>query len=218
MLYSRDNKKDIDELKKKLDIPLDKKVILYAPTWRMRNDFEMMIDLKSFKESLSDDYVLILRMHHFAGKGLNLDNNDFVYDFSKYNSMEELYLVSDILVTDYSSAMFDYAILDRPIILFTYDMDEYVNSIRGIYFDLEDNKPGPICYTSKELEDIILNIDEYDKEYESYRKKFQDKFNQYEYENSSELIFDKVFKANKTNAFSELYNKLVLKIKSPNIK
>lgn len=212
ILYSKDNEKDIRELKQKLNIPLDKKVILYAPTWRLRNTFDLMIDLKSFKENLSDEYVLLLRMHHFAGKGLDeLENNGFVYDFSKYGSMEELYLVSDILITDYSSAMFDYAILDRPIILFTYDKDEYIDSIRGIYFDLEEYKPGPIVYTYKELEDILINIEEIDEEYKKYRHKFQEKFNQFECGNSSEKIFKEVFKNDEGNHISGLFNRFALK-------
>ena len=213
ILYSKDNQKDINELKQKLNLPLDKKVILYAPTWRLRNNFDLMIDLKSFKENLSDEYVLLLRMHHFAGKGLSeFENNDFVYDFSKYGSMEELYLVSDILITDYSSAMFDYAILDRPIILFTYDMDEYINSIRGIYFDLEEYKPGPIVYDYKELENTLINIDKIDEEYKQYRHKFQEKFNQYECGNSSEKIFNEVFKNNGGNYILGLFNQFVLRL------
>ena len=213
ILYSRDNEKDIIELKQKLGLPLDKKVILYAPTWRLKNKFELMIDLKSFKENLSDEYVLLLRMHHFARKSISeLENSDFIYDFSKYGSMEELYLVSDILITDYSSAMFDYAILNRPIILFTYDMEEYINSIRGTYFDLEEYKPGPIVSTYKELEDTIVNIDKIHEEYKPYMHKFQEKFHQYECENSSEKIFNEVIKNNDENSISGLFNRFLLKV------
>ena len=213
ILYSKDNPDEINKIKEKLGLPLDKKVILYAPTWRMRNDFDLMLDLKSFKKSLSDEYVLVLRMHHFAGSQLDqLESDDFVYDLSRYRSMEELYLVSDILITDYSSAMFDYAILDRPIILFTYDMDEYVNSIRGTYFDLEEYKPGPILYTSKEVENAIINMDEIEEEYKEDRHKFQKKFNQYESANSSELIFNKAFKNDDGNKVKENLNKIYSKI------
>ena len=107
---------------------------------------------------------------------------------------EDLYLVSDILITDYSSLMFDYAILDRPIILFTYDMEEYKDKLRGMYIDIRDNKPGPILYTSKEVEDAIVNIDETEKEYKKFRDAFREKFDQYECGNSSEKIFNIMFK------------------------
>ena len=213
ILFSKNNKKDIDNIKMKLNLPLDKKVILYAPTWRLKNKFELMIDLKSFKESLSDEYVLILRMHHYANNPLDyLENDDFVHDFSMYNSIEELYLISDILITDYSSAMFDYAILDRPIILFTYDLENYVKNIRGIYFDLEKNKPGPLLYTSHDVENAIINIDQIEEEYKPFRRKFQEKFNQYECENSSEQIFNEMVKGQKTNkiinSLQNVYSKI----------
>lgn len=213
ILYSRNNENDINELKEKLGLPLDKKVILYAPTWRLRDKFDLEIDLKSFKKSLSDDYVLILRTHHFTGSGSNqFDNDDFVYDFSEYNSMEELYLVSDILISDYSSAMFDYAILDRPIILFAYDLEDYTKNIRGIYLDLEEIKPGPVLYTSKDVENAIINIDQIEEEYNSFRKKFQERFNQYECENSSEKVFNVMTKDQKTNKFvnsiQDIYSKI----------
>jgi len=178
-----------------------------------KNDFELMLDLNSFKKSLSDEYVLVLRMHHLAGNKLNqLENDDFIFDLSEYGSMEELYLVSDILITDYSSAMFDYAILDRPILLFTYDMEEYINSIRGTYFDLEKYNPGPILYTSKDVENAIINIEHIEKKYKENRHEFQEKFNQYESGKSSELIFNKVFKNNKNNLIKESFNKIVSKI------
>jgi len=213
ILYSKDNPDELNKLKQKLGLPLDKKVILYAPTWRMKNDFDLMLDLNSFKKSLSNEYVLVLRMHHLAGNNLNqLENDEFIFDLSQYGSMEELYLVSDILITDYSSAMFDYAILDRPILLFTYDMEEYVNSIRGTYFNLEEYNPGPILYTSKEVENAIINIEDIEDKYKGDRHKFQAKFNQYESGKSSELIFNNVFKNNKSNKIKESFNKIVSKI------
>ena len=213
ILYSGNNKENIDRLKEKLNIPLDKKVILYAPTWRFRNTFEMMLDLKSFKESLSDEYVIILRMHYFSGNNIEeLGENKFIYDFSGYNSIEELYLISDILITDYSSAMFDYAILDRPIILFTYDMKNYVENIRGIYFDLEEFNPGPVLYTSKEVEDAIINIDKIEEEYAKDRRKFQEKFNNYERENTSELIFNNVIQSQQNQSVLEKFKNIYSKI------
>ena len=197
ILYTKNNPKDIEALKKKMGLPLDKKVILYAPTWRIKNKFDLMLDLESFKKKLSKDYILILRLHHFSVAGWTQpDEDDFVYDLSKYDSAEELYLVSDVMITDYSSVMFDYSILNRPIILFTYDMDEYKEKLRGLYIDIEDDKPGPILYTSKEVEQAIVHLEKTEKDYYEYRQKFREKFVQYECGNSAEKIFNDVMKAN----------------------
>lgn len=89
--------------------------------------------------------------------------------------------------------MFDYAILDRPILLFTYDLDIYRDELRGFYIDILENRPGPILYTSKEVENAIINIDEIEEENRHLRREFSEKFNQYESGNSSERIFNNVF-------------------------
>lgn len=211
MLYSKNNENDINELKKKIGLPLNKKIILYAPTWRQKNKFELMLDLRSLKKALSDEYILILRLHHLSFKDWTAPkNDDFVYDLSRYDSIEELYLVSDLLITDYSSVMFDYANLDRPMILFTYDLKEYREKLRGFYMDIIENRPGPLVYTSKELETSILNIDEIEKEYGPIRQKFREKFNQYESGNSSQKIFDEVMVGNEEK--QSIFNKIVGRI------
>lgn len=195
ILYTKNNAEDITALKKKMGLPLDKKVILYAPTWRLKNSFDLMLDLESFKASLSDDYILILRLHHFSVAGWTQpEKDDFIYDFSMYDSVEELYLVSDLLITDYSSVMFDYSILDRPIILFTYDMEEYQEKLRGLYIDIEADKPGPILYTSRDVEKAIVNLDETEKNFKSFRDSFRKKFIHYECADSAKKIFETVMK------------------------
>lgn len=189
ILFQKNNPEEIKRLKEKFNIPLDKKVILYAPTWRVRNSFNLMLDLDSLKKSLSDEYVLILRLHHAATRNWNKINEDFIYDYSNYDVVEDLFLISDILITDYSTVMFDFTILNRPIILFAYDLNEYENYRRGTYFDLKENKPGPILYTSKEVENAILNIDQIEEEYKECREKFKSKFLEHECANTSEKIF-----------------------------
>ena len=209
ILYTKDNPADIAYLKEKMGLPRDKKVILYAPTWRLRNKFDLMIDLDSFKKSLSDEYILILRLHHFSAAGWKQPpKDDFIYDFTEYDSVEELYLISDILVTDYSSVMFDYAILDRPIFLFTYDMEEYRDKLRGMYFDIEELAPGPIVYTSEELEKAIINIDETEEKTRAMRKRFQDEFLSFERADSSKQIFDEVMKDTKEGIIGRILSKI----------
>ena len=137
-------------------------------------------------------------MHHYSAKGWKQPKqDDFIYDLTSYDSIEELYLIADVLITDYSSVMFDYAILDRPILLFTYDLNVYRDKLRGLYVDIEENRPGPMLFTSDEVENAIVNLDQTEKETSSLRKKFQEKFLQYECENSSEKIFNEVMSKKK---------------------
>ena len=169
-------------LKRKMDLPQDKKVILYAPTWRdSRNggksyDIKPPIDLEKWEKRLSDDYIVLFRAHHITTKVMDVQFNSFLRNYSDYPEINELYIVSDILITDYSSVMVDYAILERPILCFAYDYDEYLKE-RGTYFDLEKELPNKPCRTQDELLNIIETID-----FENQKTKtiaFKEKYDQY---------------------------------------
>ena len=113
---------------------------MYAPTWRDdefvskgKYLFELKIDLDNLYKELGDDYVILLRMHYLISNALDLSGyENFAIDVSNYNDVSELFLISDCLITDYSSVMFDYGILKRPQFFFAYDM---TNMIR----DYEDS-------------------------------------------------------------------------------
>lgn len=191
ILYSSNNKDEMGRLKEKLGLPKDKKVIMYAPTWRIKNKFELMLDLEKMKEKFSDEYVLILRLHHFSAKGLKrIPGDGFVYDLTNYQSIEDLYIITDILITDYSSVMFDYAVLHRPMLFFTYDLDEYRDKLRGFNIDIEKEAPGPLLYTSDEVLDAIEHLDDTIKNSKQRVDNFNEKYITYECENSSEKVFD----------------------------
>ena len=159
---------DSKELKNKFckdyGISPDKKIILYAPTFRDEEEFNNVFnyfDLEKFNKELSDEYVLALRLHpkiknfykeDISSKGQYIDVSDF-------KNEQELMLLSDMLITDYSSIMIEYSILSRPIVFFTYDLDNYLSKERGFYYDFEKTVPGPIVYTSDELIDAIKNND-----------------------------------------------------------
>ncbi|MEC2158529.1 CDP-glycerol glycerophosphotransferase family protein [Virgibacillus halodenitrificans] len=159
VLINDNNKKVVDAIKRNLNIPLDKKVILYAPTWRDNNfygkgkyKFDIKLDLTKLKKELKDDYVLVLRMHYLVSEDFDLPKHkDFVYDFSNYNDINHLYLISDVLITDYSSVFFDFANLRKPILFFTYDIENYRDELRGFYFNIEDTAPGPHLKTNEEI-------------------------------------------------------------------
>lgn len=195
------NQGDIDRIKKKAGIPVDKKVILYAPTWRDNQfiekgkySFELPLDLDRMREELSDEYVLVLRLHYLVASQLELTGyEDFAYDLSTYDDIAELYLISDILVTDYSSVFFDYANLNRPILFYTYDLDDYKGKIRGLYFDIETEVPSPLLMTSDELINAIKNIDELNENYKEKYKEFYNRFCSWENGKAAENVVKTVF-------------------------
>lgn len=162
-LVVNNNKQSILTLKQKNKIPLNKKVLLYAPTWRDnqffgkgRYSFKINMDLDLLQKELDDDYIVIIRMHYLIAEQLNLEKyEEFIYDFSSHEDIRELYLISDVLITDYSSVFFDYANLKRPMIFYVYDIDNYRDQLRGFYFDLEKKAPGPLVKTTDKLIDKI---------------------------------------------------------------
>ena len=156
---------DIDKLReqfnKKYDIPYDKKIILYTPTFRENKDFNNVfnyLNLEKFNEKLSDDYVLVLRLHpkikKFYSEDISVD--EYYIDCSDYKNEQELLLISDILITDYSSIMIEFAMLNKPIVFFAYDLDNYLNNERGFYLNYKKDLPGPIVCDSNELINVIL--------------------------------------------------------------
>ena len=161
-LINNNTPENIARIKSKIGIPKNKKVILYAPTWRDSFSFDLPLSITNLKKSLGDDYFIIVRLHYLVTKTSELiGHDDFIKNVSSYNDINELYLISDILLTDYSSVFFDYAVLQRPIIFYCYDLDEYKNDMRGFYFDFEKEAPGPIVQTTDELIDAVHNIDNY---------------------------------------------------------
>lgn len=112
------------------------------------------------KESIGDEYILILRPHIIISNALNLSEslNDFVVDGTKYPEISDLYLITDICITDYSSVMFDFANTKKPLLFFTYDLEFYKNKLRGFYFDFEKEAPGPLIKTNDGLIEAIKNI------------------------------------------------------------
>lgn len=155
-------KSDVEKMKRKLNIPKNKKIILYAPTWRddQRREeggyqYTSPVDFGYLKEALSDKFVMLYRGHGLAPKTFDLGKyQDFIIDVSDIDDVNDVYIISNILITDYSSVFFDYAILNRPILFFMYDKDHYQNDLRGFYIDLSE-LPGPIVETEESLVEAI---------------------------------------------------------------
>lgn len=155
---------NVREIKLKYSIPNDKKVILYAPTWRDNHFnhkgylFNLEVDFNKWQEKLGDEYVVLFKPHYLISNKFSFENNqDFVIDVKKCLDINELYIVSDILITDYSSVFFDYSLLKRPMYFYMYDIEEYQNKLRGFYIDINKELPGFIYSNENELLDSIKN-------------------------------------------------------------
>lgn len=202
ILYYGNNKENIEWLKKKMNLPLNKKVILYAPTWRDdefyakgQYKFSLQLDLIKMQQQLADEYIVLLRMHYVIASQINISGFEgFVYDFSSYNDVAELYLVSDILITDYSSVFFDYANLKRPILFYTYDLERYRDQLRGFYIDIEEEVPGPLLNTTDEVIHSIKNLNEIQSEYANKYEIFYNRFCKWDDGFASENTVQQVFK------------------------
>ena len=201
LLHSENRDRLAVEIKRKLNIPEDKKTVLYAPTWRDDEyygrgeyKFELKLDLRLLKKELGPDYVVLLRTHYFIADSLDVTGlEDFAVNVSKYDDISELYLISDLLITDYSSVFFDYANLKRPILFYTYDLDKYRDMLRGFYMDIEKEVPGPLLYTSEEVAAAIKNIAAISEDYKDRYGEFYERFCSLEDGHASENIAKKVF-------------------------
>ena len=158
-------KEECNQIKNKLEIPLDKKIILYVPTYREyyidehnNTFFKPPIDLNKWKSKLADKYVLLVRAHYAVVKALNISENDFVKDLSSYPVLNDLYAISDLMISDYSSTYFDFSIIEKPMLCFAYDLEEYEEK-RGLYLKLNDTLPCSIDRNEDEVISHILNLD-----------------------------------------------------------
>jgi CDP-glycerol glycerophosphotransferase len=202
-IFFRDNEEFVKNLKAELGIDEEKKVILYAPTWKddeqnesWEHYFNLEIDLQRLYEEFGDEYVIILKMHHLVSENLRIDDamKDFAIDLSDYDDIQELYVMADMLITDYSSVFFDYAHSRRPILFFVPDLNHYIENVRGLYLNMEKELPGPLIKDNDELIDIIKNIDEVSKDYSDRYDEFYERFCSLCSGNSAKEIIEKVFK------------------------
>lgn len=167
-LIQSNNAVESAKIKNACGLPIDKKVILYAPTWRDnqfyakgRYKFDLQLDLDTLKKELGNEYVILLRLHYLVSENLDLSGLEgFAFDVSSYGDIRDLYLISDVLVTDYSSVFFDYANLKRPMIFFVHDIEEYRDQLRGFYFDFEKEAPGPLVRTTEEVISEVRSIEQ----------------------------------------------------------
>jgi CDP-glycerol glycerophosphotransferase len=171
------------ELRRQLGIPDGVRTVLYAPTYRdqvldRRNRYrlDLHLDIERLRAAVGNDTVILFRKHHYVVDPVPATADGFVRDVSTYPDGTELLLAADVLITDYSSLMFDYANTGRPMLFFTYDLDLYRDEVRGFYFDFLERAPGPLLRTSDQVAEALADIDavraQYTARYEAFAAEF----------------------------------------------
>ncbi|MEB6197424.1 bifunctional glycosyltransferase/CDP-glycerol:glycerophosphate glycerophosphotransferase [Mammaliicoccus sciuri] len=186
----------ISKIRENVNIPEGKKVLMYAPTWRDDEFikkgqylFELKINLENLYESIGDEYVILLRMHYLISNAIDLSGyENFAIDVSDYDDISELYLITDALITDYSSVMFDFGILKRPQFFFAYDIEKYDKDLRGFYLDYVNDLPGPIFEDPFDLADSLKDVDLIKESYQDKIDEFYERFCSLEHGESSRYI------------------------------
>jgi CDP-glycerol glycerophosphotransferase len=160
-LYTKYDENEINQIKSSIGIKnMNKKIILYAPTWRDNKKYEVgnrlqpRINFTKWEQELSDEYIILLRLHPYTSELYGIYYNDFFIDCTNYNNVNDLLQIVDVLITDYSSIMFDYSITRKPFICLGYDYEKY-NNDRGLYFDFKSKYPELFVGNESELFDKI---------------------------------------------------------------
>ena len=141
----------------------NKKIILYAPTFRGRvakAESPDCLDIPAMKRALGDEYVLLIKHHPFVKQPpvVPEDCADFAMDVTKSLEIDQLLCVSDVCISDYSSLIFEYSLFERPMIFFAYDLDDYFDW-RGFYYNYDELTPGPVVKETEEIIDYIRHLD-----------------------------------------------------------
>ena len=144
-------------IRKKLNIPEGKKICLYMPTWREYGNKNL--NVKLWESELSEEYVVLVRSHHFSQNSkFTQKDGSFWMDVTDYPNVNELYYIADVLISDYSSAFFDYGLLGKPMVCFAYDYEQYKQST-GLFIDLEKEFPNGIKRTEEEVIRSLKSMD-----------------------------------------------------------
>jgi len=172
--------------------------VLYAPTWRddavhERNSegFALAFDVDEFARRLGSDHVLLTRLHFLVAAQLG-PQGPCVRDVSGHEDVRELYLAADVLITDYSSVMFDFAITGRPILYYVYDLEFYRDELRGFYFDFEAEAPGPLCRTTDEVLSALEDLDGVRRANAGRYARFRERYNHLDDGRASARVVERV--------------------------
>ncbi|MBY7144669.1 CDP-glycerol glycerophosphotransferase family protein [Virgibacillus sp. NKC19-3] len=182
LINNKEKQRIYQELKRSFPIIARKKVLLYAPTYRNEelSAYQLNLDIEKLYHELSEEYVLFIKLHPAISNKLREFYSDFIYDVSDFDDTNDLLLISDLLITDYSSIPFEYALLRKPMIFYAYDMDEY-KVTSGLIEDYENQMPGPVV-TSTDAIIQVIKEDDFDR---NQINAFAAEWNEYSDGNSS---------------------------------
>ncbi|MBQ0915924.1 MULTISPECIES: CDP-glycerol glycerophosphotransferase family protein [unclassified Streptomyces] len=192
-VYCTATAEDVARVRRALGVPEGSTAVLYAPTHR---DWEAgfgagALDLEAFCEAAGEDVVVLLRAHYFYDRGGRSAPSGRVIDVTAHRSAEDVCLAADALVTDYSSIMFDYANLDRPIVVYADDWEVY-RETRGVYFDLMAAPPGPVARTPEELARVFRDGSWAGRESTALRAAFRERFCEFDDGRAAERVVRRV--------------------------
>ncbi|GGY07433.1 bifunctional glycosyltransferase/CDP-glycerol:glycerophosphate glycerophosphotransferase [Streptomyces anandii] len=192
-VYLTAGPEDVARVRRELGVPEGSTAVLYAPTHRDHHTgFETGLDLEAFCAAAGEDVVVLLRAHYFYDRGDLRGTSGRVIDVTAHRSSEDVCLAADALVTDYSSIMFDYAVLDRPIVVLADDWEVY-RETRGVYFDLMETPPGPVVRTPHELARLFRDGSWAGARSAALRAAFRERFCQFDDGRAAERVVRRVF-------------------------
>lgn len=199
-----------DQARSELGIPEGNLAVLYTPTHRDGVDqLDLGFDPVAFLEGAPDNLTLIIRSHHRYGPSSGvkmLQSEGRIVDGSDLAEISPLYLASDVLICDYSSTMFDFANLGRPIVIFGEDWSEY-RDLRGTYFDIMEEPPGVVARSMSELCEVF-DTQSYRSQAANKRlREFQARFCEFDDGRATERVIRKVFLEEEPEAPARLHDK-----------
>jgi CDP-glycerol glycerophosphotransferase len=193
LLFAADRDEVRAGVRARLGVPEEARAVLYAPTWRDDAAFSTALDLTGLAAALGDAYVLLVRAHSAVAATLSLHDGPRVRNVSDVDDVGELLLAADVLVTDYSSVMFDFAPLRKPMLFFTYDLERYRDELRGFYIDFEAEVPGPLLATTPELADALRDVDAVGARYAQAHERFVERYCDLDDGRAAARVVDAVF-------------------------
>jgi CDP-glycerol glycerophosphotransferase len=196
------------DVRAELDLAEDERAVLYAPTWRDDEkyredvpDIPLRLQLGALVERLDATasragsglrHRLLARTHNLVNERSRPEAAPGVLDASYFRDVRDLYVAADVLVTDYSSVMFDFALTGRPMVFYAYDLDRYRDEIRGFYFDLFPDAPGPVATTQDELVDELVHLDANRERYEARYRAFRHTYGHLEDGHATDRVLERI--------------------------
>ncbi len=183
-----------------LGISEDQIAVLYTPTYRdnvtngvWRADVSPSLDVAAVTDGLGPDYVLLVRPHYFVSDQVGPPSSPGTRDVARYPDVAELYLAADAMVTDYSSTMFDFAVTGKPLLFYAYDLEYYRDELRGFYFDIGVDPPGPIARSEDELVAALSALERTDSCYRQAYERFRATYSYLEDGHATERVIARYF-------------------------